>query len=80
MKRFISIIICSLIIVSTGWAQVRMTDAQVMQFVIQEKAKGTSQSQIVTRLIQKGVTASQIRRLKKNYKNAQKKRRQAPRW
>ncbi len=73
MKRFISIIICSLIIVSTGWAQVRMTDAQVMQFVIQEKAKGTSQSQIVTRLIQKGVTASQIRRLKKNYKNAQKK-------
>ena len=62
MKRILSIIICTLLLTSAGWAQVRMTDTQVMQFVLKERAKGTSQSQIVSRLMQRGVTAAQIRR------------------
>ena len=73
MKRILSIIICTLLLTSAGWAQVRMTDSQVMQFVLKERAKGTSQSQIVSRLLQRGVTASQIRRLRKTYQDAQKK-------
>ena len=36
------------------------------------EAKGTSQSQIVSRLMQRGVTASQIRRLRKAYQESQK--------
>ena len=73
MKRILSIIICTLLLTSAGWAQVRMTDTQVMQFVLKERAKGTSQSQIVSRLMQRGVTAAQIRRLRKAYQEAQKK-------
>ena len=72
MKRIIFIIICSLMTVSVGWAQARMTDTQVMQFVMKERAKGTSQSQIVARLMQRGVTAAQIRRLRKTDRDAQK--------
>ena len=73
MKRILSIIICALLITSVGWAQGRMTDSQVMQFVLKERAKGTSQSQIVSRLMQRGVTAAQIRRLRKTYQDTQKK-------
>ncbi len=72
MKRFFSIMICCLLLSSMVWAQSRMTDTQVMQFVMKERAKGTSQSQIVSRLMQRGVTASQIRRLRKAYQESQK--------
>ncbi|MEG1580172.1 MAG: SLBB domain-containing protein [Bacteroidaceae bacterium] len=48
-----------------------MTDEQVAQFVMKENEKGTSQQQIVTQLIQKGVTIDQIRRVReKNEKQA----------
>ena len=48
-------------------AQSSMTDSQVAEFVQKEAAKGTPQSQIVTRLMQNGVDISQIRRVKKMY-------------
>ena len=44
-----------------------MSDQQVMQFIQQEVKAGTSQSQIVTKLIQKGVKIDQIRRLRQQY-------------
>jgi len=44
-----------------------MTDDQVMQFVVKEHAAGTSQSQIVTKLMQSGVDIAQIRRVRKIY-------------
>ena len=44
-----------------------MTDDQVMQFVLKEHNSGTSQAQIVTKLIQQGVDISQIRRVRKRY-------------
>ena len=44
-----------------------MTDEQVLQFVVAEYQKGTSQAQIVTKLMQKGVDINQIRRVKKKY-------------
>ena len=44
-----------------------MSDEQVMQFVVTEYNKGTSQSQIVTKLMQKGVDISQIRRVRQKY-------------
>lgn len=48
-------------------AQSSMTDDQVMQFVIKEHAAGTSQAQIVTKLMQNGVDIVQIRRVRKKY-------------
>ena len=41
-----------------------MSDEQVIQFVTKEHAAGTSQAQIVTKLMQKGVDISQIRRVR----------------
>ena len=44
---------------ATGWAQSGMTDNQVMDYVIEQNAKGVSRQQIVTQLMQRGVTMEQ---------------------
>ncbi len=53
-------------------AQSSMTDSQVMQFVMKEHEAGTSQAQIVTKLMQRGVDIQQIRRVKKAYERVAK--------
>ena len=45
----------------------QMSDQQVIQFIQAESKAGTSQAQIVTKLVQKGVSMEQIRRLQKQY-------------
>ena len=52
---------------ATTSAQSSMTDDQVMQFVIKEHNAGTSQAQIVTKLMQRGVNITQIRRVRDKY-------------
>lgn len=54
------------------WGQSGMTDNQVLQYVMQEREKGTPQSRIVTNLMQRGVTAAQIRKIRKMYNDMQK--------
>ena len=54
------------------FAQSSMTDEQVMQFVLKEYERGTSQAQIVTKLMQRGVDINQIRRVKNTYDRMQK--------
>lgn len=49
-----------------GFAQA-MTDNQIIQFVQQEQQKGSDQQTIVTKLLQKGVTPEQLRRIRKKY-------------
>ncbi|MDO4310425.1 MAG: SLBB domain-containing protein [Prevotella sp.] len=67
MKRYIlSVFMLSMMAVAAV-AQSSMTDQAVAEFVIEEHAKGTSQSQIVTQLMQRGVTIEQIRRVKNKY-------------
>lgn len=44
-----------------------MSDQQVIKFIQQEVQAGTSQAQIVTKLMQKGVKIEQIRRLRQQY-------------
>jgi protein involved in polysaccharide export with SLBB domain len=44
-----------------------MTDNQVMDYVVEQNAKGVSRQQIVTQLMQRGVTIDQIRRIQKKY-------------
>lgn len=48
-----------------------MTDNQVMQFILKEHKKGSTQAQIVTKLMQSGVDITQIRRVKKMYERMQ---------
>lgn len=51
--------------VMTGYAQ--MSDTQVMQYVQREMNAGASQSQIATRLMQRGVTMQQLQRVRSQY-------------
>ena len=46
-------------------AQVAMTDEQVLRYVVEETQKGTSQQQMASELIKKGVTAAQLQRVRK---------------
>ena len=49
------------------YAQSGMTDDQVIRMIQREQKAGSSQAQIVTKLMQSGVDISQIRRLKDKY-------------
>lgn len=67
MRRFIILIILAALLPAGVAAQSSMTDEQVMKFVVKENSAGTSQAQIVTKLMQRGVDIEQIRRVKKKY-------------
>ena len=64
MKKIL--LTCALMLgAMTGFAQ--MSDTQVMQYVQRELKAGTSQSQIATRLMQRGVTMQQLQRVRSQY-------------
>lgn len=65
MKKY-SIFLLMLFVVLLP-ASAQMSDQQVTKFIQQEMKAGTSQSQIVTKLMQKGVKIEQIRRLRNQY-------------
>lgn len=71
MKRFIIYLLLLTMCPLTMTAQ-SMTDDQVMKVVMQEHERGSSQAQIVTKLMQNGVDISQIRRVKKTYERMSK--------
>ena len=66
MRRFLLFVCITAFSYTTIQAQ-SMTDEQVMQFVMKEREAGTSQSQIVTKLMQNGVNIQQIRRIRDKY-------------
>jgi len=72
MKRYIIAVILSVILPMAVMAQSTMTDDQVMKFIIKEHNAGSTQSQIVTKLMQSGVDINQIRRVRKKYERASK--------
>ena len=65
MKKFLLALSIFLVSYSVSFAQ--MTDQQITDFIQQEVSAGTSQAQIVTKLMQKGVKIEQIRRLRQQY-------------
>ena len=67
MKRISTIIACLVLVATMGWAQTGMTDNQIMDYVIEQNAKGAARQQIVTNLMQRGVTIEQLRRIQKKY-------------
>lgn len=66
MKR-VFLLILTIVCTISIHAQSGMTDSQVMDFVVKEQKRGTSQQQIVTKLMQNGVDISQIRRVRNMY-------------
>ena len=61
---------CIFLLISAAqclYAQSGMTDDQVIRMIQREQKAGSSQAQIVTKLMQNGVDISQIRRLKDKY-------------
>ena len=53
-------------------AQSSMTDDQVIKFAVREHENGTSSAQIVTKLMQRGVDITQLRRARKKMERLQK--------
>ena len=65
MKKFLlATVLC---LATTLSIHAQMSDQQVIEFIAREQKAGTSQSQIVTKLMQKGVKIEQIRRLRNQY-------------
>ncbi|WP_297033924.1 polysaccharide biosynthesis/export family protein [Prevotella sp.] len=68
MRRYLVYILLAFLMPLAAAAQ-SMTDDQVMAFVAKEHAAGTSNAQIVTKLMQRGVDISQIRRVRTKYES-----------
>lgn len=66
MKKSLLVILTALLLPLSAFGQ-SMSDDQVMNFVVKEYKAGTSRAQIVTKLMQRGVDISQIRRVQKKY-------------
>ncbi len=64
MKKYLMFL---LMLLSVTVANAQMSDSQIMNLIKQETAAGTSQAQIVTKLMQRGVKIEQIRRLRQQY-------------
>jgi len=70
MKRFLLIFFVSMMCLAEGVAQ-SMSDSQIIAFIQKEQKKGTSQAQIVTKLMQRGVTVTRLQQLRRQYSKAQ---------
>lgn len=68
MRRYLVYILLAFLMPLAAAAQ-SMTDDQVLAFVAKEHAAGTSNAQIVTKLMQRGVDISQIRRVRTKYES-----------
>lgn len=66
MRRYLCLLFMSFLMMGV-YAQSTMSDSQVMEFIAKENKKGTSNAQIVTKLMQSGVDISQIRRVRNTY-------------
>ena len=71
MRRYLAILMMAAICVTGAFAQSGMSDQEIMQYVISEHEKGTEQAEIVTKLMQRGVTIDQLRRVRKKMEQEQ---------
>lgn len=69
MRKIFLLLILTLV-AARGFGQ-SMSDEQVVQFVQERMEKGDSESQIVQKLLSRGVTAQQMRKIRKKYKAQQ---------
>lgn len=67
MRKFLLALAMLLLTGGPALAQSSMTDEQIITFIMEEKEKGSSQTEIVTKLMQRGVDIQQIQRIKRKY-------------
>ena len=67
MKKLFLLLTMSFLTSICTMAQSSMTDQQIASFIMDEHEKGTSQSEIVTKLIQRGVDIQQLQRVRRKY-------------
>jgi len=67
MKKYLIALALMFITGLPSMAQSSMSDQQLIEFILDEKDKGTSQSEIVKKLLQRGVDMQQIQRVKRKY-------------
>ena len=63
-KRVLAFVVM-LLCVTVAVAQSSMTDEQIIRFIMKEQQSGSTQQEIVAKLVQKGVTVDQLRRVQK---------------
>ena len=66
MRKLLFIFLCSFALVNGSFAQ-KLSDQQVIQMAVKEKQAGASETEIATRLMQKGATMDQIQRIRSQY-------------
>lgn len=71
MKRTFILLLCCFFTLCHVAAQSAMSDEEVIEFVVKERAAGTSTAQIVTKLVQRGVSVTQLQRLRRQYEKGQ---------
>ncbi len=72
MRRYVLLLLLVILTGGLAMAQSGMTDQQVITYILEENEKGTSQTEIVTRLMQRGVTVQQLQRVKRKYEQQKK--------
>ncbi|MBR1448435.1 MAG: SLBB domain-containing protein [Prevotella sp.] len=72
MKRYVLVLLLVILAGGQSMAQGGMSDQQVITYILEENEKGTSQQEIITRLMQRGVTMQQLQRVKRKYEQQKK--------
>ena len=65
MKKYLMLLALSLLLSVSVSAQSSMSDEQVIRFVLKEQRAGSTQQEIAQKLLQKGVTMEQLRRVQR---------------
>lgn len=71
MKRYTLSIVMLLLCVTAALAQSSMTDEQIIKFVVKEQKAGSSQQEIAVKLVQRGVTTEQLKRVQRKVERLQ---------
>lgn len=67
MRKYLIVLLFAIVAPVTMQAQSTMTDEQVIKFILKENESGTSQQQIITKLMQRGVDIQQIQRVRRKH-------------
>jgi len=70
MHKKVLTLLCALLCLGAGYASAQMTDDAILTYFAQGTAAGKSHQQIGNELLAKGVSASQIQRLLKQYQSS----------
>lgn len=65
MKNKLFAVLTFIILSTVSYAQTSMTDDQILKYLVTETQKGTSQQKMAAELLKKGVTPTQLQRVRK---------------